>query len=343
MGSADARRNHSPLEVGRLDEEGWSPMNWRIKSRIQRYCDAVPGGGGIYAGLQRAVGRHRRPDYGERLDLACRTIAGLAEAGVAIEGASVMEVGTGYAPTIPVLFWLAGASRVETFDLNRYLRPRLAAGMLGWIADRAELVESRLAGLVDPDALRRRLATLDQLQDRPLAFLKRANIAYHAPADAAATGLADGSIDVHFSAYVMEHVPPVVIEALLREASRVLRPGGVAAHRIDPTDHFAHADPTISTVHFLRFDEESWRRIGGNRFAYHNRLRDDDYRRLFLESPLHLVRHRFEVDSRAVSDLRNGFPLAPPYRGRDPEDLARCRLDYIARKPGSPSPAPSAG
>ena len=308
-------------------------MNWRIKSQIQRCCSTLPGGGTLYAGLQRTLGRHRRPDYGDRLELAARIADRLAGDGGPLIGATVVEVGTGYAPFLPTALWLAGADRVETFDLHRHLRPALAAGMLRWIVAHRERVAEKLAIAVDREILDDRLALLTSLRDRPLAFLDRAGIAYRAPADAAATGLAEGSVDLHVSAYVFEHVPPGAIAAILREAGRVLRPGGTAFHRVDPTDHYAHADPTITTVNFLRFDESEWRHHGAGRYAYHNRLRDADYRRLIAESPLALAHHRYEVDARAVAALRDGFPLASPYRDRDAEELARCRLDFIARKP----------
>ncbi|UTI62274.1 class I SAM-dependent methyltransferase [Paraconexibacter antarcticus] len=51
-------------------------------------------------------------------------------------------------------------------------------------------------------------------------------------ADAAALGLADDSIDLVWSRAALEHLQP--LDATLRELTRVVRPGGIAHHVIDP-------------------------------------------------------------------------------------------------------------
>ena len=51
---------------------------------------------------------------------------------------------------------------------------------------------------------------------------------YRAPADARATGMAEGTIDCAISVETLEHIPPADISAILKEIHRILRPDGVA-------------------------------------------------------------------------------------------------------------------
>jgi hypothetical protein len=50
----------------------------------------------------------------------------------------------------------------------------------------------------------------------------------YSPSDAAATGLAQGSVDAHLFYTVFEHIPAVVLERIPNEASRVLSGRGAA-------------------------------------------------------------------------------------------------------------------
>ena len=65
---------------------------------------------------------------------------------------------------------------------------------------------------------------------RPVCSTK---IRYYSPCDAAATGLAPGSVDIHLSYTVFEHIRGPVLVQILNEASRVLSERGALIHHID--------------------------------------------------------------------------------------------------------------
>ena len=154
------------------------------------------------------------------------------------------------------------------------------------------------------------------------ALLRLMNVEYVAPADATRLALASASVDYHVSYAVLEHVPPETIHGLLREARRVLRPGGMLLHVIDPSDHFSHEDGSITTVNFLRFGDSEWQRIAGNKFAYHNRLRAHEYPELFTRAGVRVIRQQQKLDETALRALRDGFPLHERFRGVPLEQLA---------------------
>ena len=305
-------------------------MDWKVKAMIQRACAGLPGGGPLYDGIQQTFGKLRHPDVARKLAFQRSLCSLMVQHGFRPRGATVVEVGTGWMPLDAIGFWMCGAARVVTFDLHRHLNTRLLAGALEWMSRHGDELVALWKDLAPEEDLRERLARLTQLRRQPAAFLSQAGIEYVAPSDAAATGLDDASVDAHFSYNVFEHVPPAQIARLLAEARRVLKPSGISVHYVDPSDHFAHFDPLITRVHFLRFEEDEWCRLAGNRFAYHNRLRDADHRSLFEAAGLRLSFCRFDVDPRSLAALRNGFPLATPWRGREAEELARHNLVYVA-------------
>lgn len=311
-------------------------MRWRTRAWLLRQFAARPGGYRVYQFLQRHLGEFRKPEYVLAKLRSHREAAELLlRAGVRLDGARVVEVGTGWVPVEALAFWVCGASVVHTFDKNRHLHLPLTARFLRWAAGEEEQLAKLWDGVAPAGRARHCLGLMGRLADRPLDLLREANVRYLAPGDATRTGLPDASVDLHYSVTVLEHVPRPVIAGILGEARRVLTPGGACWHDIDPSDHFAHSDPGISRVNFLRFGDREWDRLAGHFLAYHNRLRQSDFAALFRAAGFEFVSYDAPVDPRSLDDIRGGLPLAPEFRGIDPEELCRTFVRVIAR----PAPA----
>jgi hypothetical protein len=84
------------------------------------------------------------------------------------------------------------------------------------------------------------------------------------------------SLDFVFSQAVLEHVPKEELLPTMRECRRVMKPGSIASHTIDLSDHLGEA------LNNLRFNEQIWE---SNPFRssgfYTNRIRYSDMLRLF--------------------------------------------------------------
>ena len=182
-------------------------MRWQRKAQIMRLCGALPFGHSLYKLGQRYVGQlHQGATI--RYPTAVQMAGWLARSERPIAGHTMLEVGTGHNPLLPIVFYLLGAGRVLTYDRHRRLDTRLISKSLGWMAEQRTRLQAELADLAPSAELRNRLELIARLVERPLDFLKEAGIEYHAPADAAATGLPAASVDVHFSCTVFEHIPP---------------------------------------------------------------------------------------------------------------------------------------
>jgi hypothetical protein len=291
----------------------------------------MPAGNALYYMLQRQFGSLRQDPDPSRLLRECSTLVSeLRNTGHEVAGARVMEVGTGRRIDIPLGFYLAGAANVVTVDLNRYLRPDLVMASV-----RAMRACSReILGLFDSTSPRAEVeARFERLiACQSLAEVFRAtNISYRAPADAQLTEMPPDSVDIQVSYTVFEHIPRGVLVGILKEASRLLGKRGIALHHVDLSDHYAHDDPSISYINFLRFSQAEWSRLAGNRFAYHNRLRAEDYRRIYSEAGHDVLAWKEFQDQRSLDLLKNGFPLDQTYQGKDPREIATSVIRILSR------------
>lgn len=306
-------------------------MRWQNKALALRIVAGLPfGREPVHYLLQSLAGGLRKePDPRTSFSEFAELMAFLGSHGYSPAGAQVLEVGTGRGLEMPMAFFLSGAASVTSFDLHRYLRPdRVAAALEAVRRHRATLREilRPIAAGVELDRRLEtlcRINTLEELRDR-------CRIAYRAPADASATGMAPGSVDIHFSYTVFEHIPENALRSILSEASRLLSARGVALHHIDCSDHFAQRDSAISRANFLRFSDAQWEHIAGNQYAYHNRLRISDYRKIFSGSGLRIVAEHTLCDARSLREIRAGFPLDRRFRGYPAEELATDIAAFLA-------------
>jgi hypothetical protein len=78
------------------------------------------------------------------------------------------------------------------------------------------------------------------------------------------------------------------------------------SHTIDYSDHYAHADPNITSYNYLRFDDLKWK-IFNPSIHYQNRLRTPDYRHIFENNGFRIAEietwkgSKSELDSSRIS------------------------------------------
>jgi len=310
-------------------------MDWRLKGAIQKVLGHVPGGERLHYQLQQRGGglTNFNAECDMKIDDWSIMMGHLRTAGVAFGDATLLEMGTGWYPTFPICSVLAGAKRVITVDLNRYLKPEKTLALVERLAVHVPRIAE--AGTREEDEVRTALDTLRRrlLAGQSIEAATDGAIEYRAPSDAAATGLAAGSIDVVFSNSVLEHVPGPVIVGCLEEAMRILRPGGIVFHSVNCGDHYAYTDARIDQVHYLQYSEAAWAKWN-NAFLYQNRLRAVDFTEMAKAAGFEL-----ELDtSRALPERLasvEAMAIAPCFARYSKEQLAITSIDFIGRKPAS--------
>lgn len=148
------------------------------------------------------------------------------------------------------------------------------------------------------------------------SLLKFLNIEYIAPGDASHLNLPEGSVDLHTSYTVLEHIPPEIIKAILKEGQRILKNDGLFIHKIDYSDHFSHSD-----INFLQFSDNDWDKIAGNRYMYMNRLRHDDFINLFQDLNFKVLIEEPDIDKNLIAQKLN-FELNPRFASKSDEVIS---------------------
>lgn len=294
-------------------------MHWKIKAAIQNAVALLPEEMSyeLYYQIQRHFGGWRRPSPVKRLIAGIQTWKRLLKHGYAPEGKTFFEVGTGRVPVVPLAYWLMGARKTVTIDLNPYFKPEQLEAAIGYMAAHQGQVQTLFGPLLDGTRFQHLIEAGPALWRDPARVFAECGIEYLAPGDAADTKLPDNEVDFHTSYTVFEHIPPAILRNILVEGNRITRADGGFVHRIDYSDHFSHSDRAISAVNFLHYGEKEWARLAGNRYMYMNRLRHDDYEQLFA-SVDHLVLEKdADRDDRIRSLLESGS--------------LRLHEDYVAR------------
>ncbi len=313
-------------------------MHWRVKGAIQKVLGRVPGGGQVHYLLQRYAGG--LTNFAGECDTKVedwRLMMGhLRTSRLPVSGATLLEMGTGWYPTFPICLYLAGAARIHTFDLNRHLKPQMTVALVERLGNHIHTIAEE-SGLPSSEIDARRRALLGALRSgAPISTATGGAIDYHAPADAAKTGLAGASVDVVFSNSVLEHVPGPVIEDCLREAHRIIKPGGIVFHSVNCGDHYAYVDRSISQLHYLKYSETAWKKWN-NAFLYQNRLRAEDFTRMAKKAGFAI-----EIDTSRPHPTRlkqlDAIEVHPWFSERYSRDqLAITSIDFVGRKARSAS------
>jgi hypothetical protein len=296
-------------------------QSWKIKALITALISVLPGNIKIFQFLQLKYGRLISDPF-EQLDAAAEILKNLNELQrSAVEFPQIFEIGTGHEPLFPISWYLCGSGPIVTVDLHRRINLEIFKMSLNKIAQNPGKIFTTFDRIVNVNLLKERFDTLVKYKDDPLSLMEMANIVYLAPYDATKTGFNDNTFDIHFSNNVFEHIPPETLNQILTEGKRVLKSNGIAIHKIDESDHFAHTDRSITSINFLQFSKKVWKLIGGNQYSYHNRLRQTDFMKIFQTNNFKVLSKISKIDEKAKIERLNGFKVHKDYSKYAPDDL----------------------
>jgi hypothetical protein len=253
--------------------------------------------------------------------------------GSEIIGKTFFEVGTGRVPLLPVAFWLGGAGKTITIDLNPYMRNELIADMLLYVKTKTADIKNIFGDLLQEDRFGQLLEYGNSKNINKKDFLKMCQIEYIAPGDAAKTQLENGSIHYHVSHTVYEHIPLNIIKDILNEGNRIIGSDGIFINTIDYGDHFSYMDKNISIINFLQYNDNEWEKYAGNRYMYMNRARHDEFLALFKEAGHEFIEIDPHRNKEAEEMLKNG-KIKPDkkFNGKGDDVLSITEALFVTRK-----------
>lgn len=305
--------------------------HWRLKGLIQGALSMIPGGSWINDNLQLTFGDLK--EFEKNISGKVEDWADIMSYLTAIDrnnvtDSTILEIGSGWYPTLPFCFVLAGARCVYTVDLNRHMNETLTFRMLRALEKHLDKIAER-----SRRSVRDVLETHRRLQQAPGLdqLLAAAKIIYQAPQDAAKLiGMPSCSLDLVYSNSVLEHVSPAAIPLLMRESWRLLKPDGLMVHAVACNDHYAHFDKTVSFVNYLQYSERQWH-LWNNRLNYQNRLRAPDFIRFAQGSGFYIV-HEARAFRPGTREALSRIRLARQFADYSSDDLAATTVDFVAAK-----------
>jgi ubiquinone/menaquinone biosynthesis C-methylase UbiE len=230
---------------------------------------------------------------------------------------STLELGTGWYPVVPVAMFLFGADHIVTIDIT----PLCDKGKL--ITTINKMIDAIAKNQVDPVFLqnKERIGELKKLAaDAPSMsmdeILEKLRITY-LETDARKLPYPDQTFDLVHSNNTYEHIYEPILKGIIREFKRIQKKDGLQSHFIDMSDHFAHADTSITIYNYLQYTEAKWLRMD-NSVQPQNRMRINQYRALYKLEGLHILQEELRPgDAKALESVK----LEEPFRSFSKEDV----------------------
>lgn len=294
-------------------------LNWIVKANTFNVLDRMPGGEEVYYFLQRfvtkSIPRKLFPtNQVGRVQIAHATR--FKAYGVDLSTANLLEFGAGWDLYSNLLFYCMGVQRQHTVDIRRWVKAEAINAVIEHLR-----IDPPIGAVRVPQAFIRK----DRLEQD---LWRHYGITYRAPADASNLAVADGTFDLIATTSTLEHIPTDVLDAIIAECNRVLKPGGYMSHEIDYSDHYANADPNITRFNYLRFSDEEWSRYNPS-IHFQNRMRSPYYTELFNTHGFEVVElkvfkgERSDLNAVEVSDMFNDLTF---------ESLLELGGNYLLRK-----------
>jgi hypothetical protein len=237
-----------------------------------------------------------------------------------LQGAEILEIGSGTDFCLALLLIRAGARRVVNVEIDRYgfrddpepyrALVRLAgeAGLeMSWPPKGLELLDGGRRVRPDP-----------------------ALVSLNLGLSAARIPEPDSRFDITLSLAVLEHVRPRELPPVARELHRLMRPGAVGFHRVDLVDHYTRGSEPFR---FLRYSGAEYAWMFSHRGSSSNRFRLDDLERIFREAGFAEVGFtdvRRHEDRAQFESWRRGFH--PDFRDRDADLLRALECMLVLRR-----------
>jgi hypothetical protein len=306
-------------------------MNWRHKAFIQKFISVFPNHEKLNYIFQKRVTKAVFLDdqhFGWKVEHARDHIAYFNENGSPNAESKVVELGTGWYPIIPMLFFLTKTGKVMSYDIQNWMTKdnQLATikKLKEW-KDNGKL-ESYISDIDEANWK----VLLDVLSNPEQYSFEDINqvigLSIHLK-DASQSGLKEDSIDFICSNNTFEHIYPGVLKSILSEFKRIIKPEGVMSHFIDMSDHFAHSDPSITIYNFLGFSKKQWDFID-NKIQPQNRLRFKDFISIYNDLGIPVT----ETETREGDiDALKKTKVHPEFAAYSAEELAISHC-YIVSK-----------
>jgi hypothetical protein len=308
-------------------------MNWLLKVATFNALSAVPGGTEAYRLLQERVTGgatasteriHGKVDLGVRYLRLVEELSG----GDRWRSMTHLDVGAGWIPAIPLLFYSAGMDHQVLLDV----RPNIRGSVL---KESVELFRRLVRANHNLQQVCRRLPPEVMVGEGVNSYLEKLGVRYVAPYRFQDIETINGPKLVTCTG-VLPYVSEPILGCLLHVIARSLE-GGYFLGVTHFYDDYALFDRSLPKFNRWRYSEFVWNRLVNSRLMSINRLTASNYRRLFEFSGLNIA--RFDLETPTSQDLEElaRVPVHRSFRDVPVTELAAGPLLWAAQSSPGPS------
>ena len=242
---------------------------------------------------------------------------------------SVLELGTGWFPTVPICLYLCGVDQIYTVDIYRLINPDTLRQTLNIFR---QIIQEHKLGEVLPVFSQERTQDVVRLagtyDKQPIPeTLANLHIEYLI-CDARNLPLTDSSIGFIVSNTTLEHIASEIIQGIFQEFYRVASPNALMSHLIDISDHYSHFDSSITPLNYLKYSSKQWR-FFNTPLQYQNRLRISQYRKLHTYAKFEIVS---EMNNFVSPETLANINVADLFKDFTEDDLLGTQTWMLAQK-----------
>lgn len=304
-------------------------MKWQVKFIKNSIIGILP------VPIQEKARNMKRSILPHKLEIDTRTLnQGLQQvhmlkaSGFDPSSKDYLELGIGWSPVIPLVFYLAGCKSLTLIDSQRLMDDHTFQETCRQLIENSEEISVKIK--IKKETVENKLAKIANMSLK--SALSEIHGKYFAPYDLLSSDIPEQSIDIVTSRAVLEHIPQKMVKNMLGEFNRLLRQGGSMCHIIDNSDHWEHDDKTICRLNFLKYSQTAFNFISAmNPLDYQNRLRHSQYKKMIDATGFRVVYDESPPDDKALIDL-NSLKIHTFFNQFSKKDLAILTSYIVATK-----------
>lgn len=314
-------------------------MWWMIKVAADQVLSVIPGGEAVASFARKNITRTSYPTEGtvaHKMQVATDYLVFLHRLFRPHDLAQMahVDIGCGWMPTIPLVFYSVGVQRQVLCDIRRNMKRDTVAETVRIFQRLARRSGQQRGGIYQ------RLPPLMGPQEELDEYFTRIGIRYFVPFKPRDLR-ADGARKLITATQVLLLLTPAELDSLLDMIAAALSDGGgiflATVHLYDP---YSDADPSLPRYNKYRYSDFVWDRIISSRLARYNRLTASDYRWFLEKHGFELL--EFDLTKPTEADIRElrRVPLHPKFRHISETEMASPHLFFAAKPRGNHATVP---
>lgn len=308
-------------------------MNWKLRKFLQDTLLNRPNGIKIYGSVMNFLNKSHQPEYWLDDKFTHSEFHWSAyQRGNQQPPETVLEIGTGWFPLVPLFLSLRGVKQIITADANPHLNKTSLFKTIQALAQAIQ--EEQWINCRWEEERKNALISYSNQPIQPfesqIQFLSGIGIVYRtfSPKEGLTAILTTYKIDQVVSNNTLNCVEEQYIFQYLESLFKHLPHKSLLSHHIDLTDPRSHTDPHINSIDFLQYNDLKWKSMESRGLSV-NRLRASEWINLFEKAGFKLL----EVEPIPFKEQLNTMSFDARFAHLPERDFQIGWLKIIVQKP----------